>query len=313
MKKINEFLMGIYIEEEYTDPLLQDEFDRIFSKVAETVQSERKSKKKITSIKILVVAACIAVLGISTVLAAQHFGWNEILANHFNASQAQQEKLKELIAYPECSVTNNNITIKVLQTLSDTKNIYVIYEIILPEDMVFNDRMYFEHTISDNAGAYSKVLEQAGNKRTAMLHLDFKDDLSSQMIYVVFRNLCESGAPFTKVLFEGEWEVKWYFDVNAHTQIKKVEPNLEVTAFVRMDQIYKTSTIKSIVVSPLSVIIESFDKNGIKNIDHLFATWIIVNMKDGSVIDFGTNDFDRSHGVYEEGIGQMSLDRKSVV
>lgn len=307
MKRLDQFLQSIDLENEYSPHLSEKETNEILNRILPKIDSTHRYKKQKKLWKTLLVAACVMIIGASSVFAIQYFVWHEDLAQYFHATPVQQDALKEAVNTPQCTATSNGITVNVLQTLSDTKNIYVLYEILLPDNMTFTDTMHFEE---DVYGINSEVLEQEGNRRTVLLHLNLENQTDNQMIHLNLKNLCEyipderSGKSYEKCVIEGSWSLSWPFDANTHTKIKTITPHVEATAFSRSKQQTQTAIIEKIVLSPLSIAIDCNVNNAKDNLDRIFDTWITVQMKDGSSFTCGQNDIRKSYGVVN-GVGKM--------
>lgn len=83
-----------------------------------------------------VVLLCAALCGLAAM-----FGLHEKLAAFFHAEGPQASLLLPLTNEPEASYQKDGITIRVLQTITDTMGIYVLYEITVPESVTLPDHV----------------------------------------------------------------------------------------------------------------------------------------------------------------------------
>lgn len=81
---------------------------------------------------------CAALCGLASM-----FGLHEKLATFFHAEGPQASLLLPLTDEPEASVQTNGITVNVLQTITDTMGIYVLYEITVPDNVTLPDNVVY--------------------------------------------------------------------------------------------------------------------------------------------------------------------------
>lgn len=87
------------------------------------------------------------------------FKWNHQVAEKFSASEEYQNDLilKGVAEQKTASVTNNGLTISLVQTLQDKDYLYIAVEVTAPEDIMLSGTNLFEGSGVDLAGGYSAV------------------------------------------------------------------------------------------------------------------------------------------------------------
>lgn len=91
---------------------------------------------------IVIAAAIITALGLSALGAT--FNWHEKLLEFFSATPEQMENLSDATSFPGVSASDNGWTFTVLQTITDSHGLYVLFEAEFPEGTEINDEMRFE-------------------------------------------------------------------------------------------------------------------------------------------------------------------------
>lgn len=266
------------------------------SKKGGIVPMKRAAKK--ISLAAAVIVLC--VLTATTALAIG-FGWNEKLIEYLNPSEKQMEALSGAVSTPEATLTKNGVTITVKQTLTDSFGIYVLYEMTVPEGIELNDGIRWEFDVldvttekidGDYGGAVigSEILEQAGNKRTVLLHRDQTTPLKNGTAKLIFKNLeyIRRNGPTGPVeitpLVKGEWDLEWEF--NYVDTSKTIEVNKPVSINESND------TITKVVISPMSVC--AF----VRGDDILGSARPVVNFKDGSKLAYDKDSKNKSFSYY---------------
>ena len=306
MKNLDEFLDELVLKDGKEPELTDEEQNRILTLALQKIKKdehavlnrEKRKGRRIT--KVLLIAACIFIVGLSAALAAQHFSnWDEGLSKILNATPGQQEQLETLIDQPQATVTRSGFTVNVLQTLADSKSIYVVYEIIGPEDFVFTDKhhfrfeeLIFEQSVEQYGGTgYTEKLEQSGNRRKMVYWFSLRNGLVRQQnIKLRLQDLQLYGSHGEldgTTLIADEWIVTWAFDPVDTSQEKVIYPNVKATAYTMSQQRDKTATITKIILTPLSITIEARVDDVVEIEDSMFDTGFTVNIKDGTEIERG--------------------------
>jgi len=272
------------------------------SKKGEIVPTKRAAKR-------FSLAAAVAVLCVltATTALAMSFGWHEKLIEYLNPSEKQMETLKGAVSAPDLTLTKNGVTITVKQTLADSFGVYVLYEMTVPENIEWNDDIKWEFSFLKvptsktdetfvGGVSGSEILEQTGNKRTALYHIQSTAPFENGEIKLNFADLGYynvTGDPKASTppkiefvpLVEGEWELKWEFNYVDTSKTIEVDKPLSING--------SKDTITKIVISPMSVC--AFVKG-----DDILMSGVrpTVNFKDGSRIAYDVNSKGKSFGYY---------------
>ena len=101
-----------------------------------------ETKKKPLPFGLLLTAAvlllCAALCGLASMFGL-HEKWNAF----FHAEGPQSSLLLPLTDEPEASVQKDGITVNVLQTITDTMGVYVLYEITVPDSVTLPDNIAY--------------------------------------------------------------------------------------------------------------------------------------------------------------------------
>lgn len=250
-----------------------------------------KRATKRFSVAVAVIVIC--VLTATTALAI-NLGWHEKLIEYLNPSEELMETLNGAVSTPGATLTKNGVTISVKQTLADSFGIYVLYEMTVPEDIELNDDIRWKWEVIDvptvktdetiTAGTSgSEILEQTGNKRTVLYHIQKTAPFENGYIKLTLRNLeyvkrnGATGHIEFIPLVEGEWDLKWEFNYVDTSKTIEVNKPLSING--------SEDTITKIVISPMSVC--AF----VKGDDILGSAHPVVNFKDGSQLTYDDFEF----------------------
>ncbi|MEA4894701.1 MAG: DUF4179 domain-containing protein [Oscillospiraceae bacterium] len=216
----------------------------------------------------IVLAAVIAVLGVTAAAAAYLIQWNDKLAERFGANEEQQNQLASdnAIASVDQTVTENGLTVTAVQTLGDKNGIYLLFDIKAPEGITLSDTNLFEGTDVEIAGISSGVNRSGGfmsdtdtnasasgqaNERYYMLWLSNteQEDWNGKKITVSFSDLqADKGKLDMYTVLEGEWELSWTLSYMDETQTFEINQSYDITGHEVL--------VESIELSPLSMTID---------------------------------------------------------
>lgn len=262
-----------------------------------TIPLKRTTKR--LSLTAAIIAIC--VLTMTTALAIG-LGWNEKLMEYLKPSEEQMETLNGAVNMPEATITQNGVTITVKQTLADSFGIYVLYEMTVPEGVELNDDIRWNlevlnvptektgESVTVGSGG-SEILEQSGNKRTVLYHIQMTAPFKNGDIILTLRDLTHytrngaTGPIEITPVVKGEWELKWEFNFVDTSKVVEVNKPLSING--------SEDTITKIVISPMSVC--AFIKG-----DDILMSGVrpTVNFKDGSQIAYDVNSKGKSFGYY---------------
>jgi len=255
------------------------------------LQAGEAQMKKTTKKASVLVAAMAACFLFATAVFASTWNWNELLIQYFKPSEKQMKVMTGTVNTPEATVTNNGITVTIKQTIVDSLNVYVLYELTVPESIELNDDIGWEkenfklqpHTAGFGSGG-STILKQDKHTRTLLFHrggIPVRNGNSTAIL--IFENLALYQKIYDKKgeyldlkripLIEGEWQVTWDIKIDDSQSIK-LEPNKPVSLNGSKNNITKVE------VSPLSVYII------VEGSAILTRVEPIIKFKDGSQISF---------------------------
>ena len=172
---------------------------------------------------IVAAVLAVAVLLSGTALAIS-LGWHIKLIEYLNPSEEQMQTLDGAVSMPEATITQNGVTITVKQTLADAFGIYVLYEMTVPENVELDDNVRWNLEILDaptiktdeyitTSSGGAEILEQAGNKRTVLYHLNTTAELESGNIKLTLTDLThyskndKTNSMEITPIVEGKWDL----------------------------------------------------------------------------------------------------------
>ena len=297
MRNIDEILMHTDIDGVTFENLTEREKSNIYSIIEKKTGKEMQKRKRTSSkkfFKVGIAAACFFAVAFTTTFAVEYFGLDQKLGEFLNISGSRQEELNLGITAPMCSVSNNGVTVNVLQTISDTRSLYVVYEVIAPENINLTDDYYFEDisVFPSDKGKNSTfgnsyyVLEQNKNVRKYLTVIDSDCDFKDGKMKLSMTNLCNE-ANQNKVEIEGEWNTEWEYDTEKVTKIKEISPNVNAEVLCKDTQKTKEMTVEKIIISPISVSVDVSAQNAQSADDNYLAADIKIKMKNGETLICG--------------------------
>lgn len=264
-------------------------------------ESKRKSRKvNFSKRKIcLIIIACILVFSAVGVSAAVIFNWNEKLSNYLKVDTVQKEKLSTTGMEINKSVTNNNLTITAVQSVGDKYGLYLLLDIVAPENITLSKDYNFSrlNIKIDGLIAYGykySIIDAKENTATLLINVNTSEDLNNRELSITMNDLgyyndSNKQDKFNSII-EGTWDISWKLNY------KDVSKDYEVN---RDMKIYGGEAIfKSINVSQFSATIVLIEKTKFDIHSH-DSPWdknqgIIVKLKNGEIIDMNNcgNIFD---------------------
>ncbi len=229
---------------------------------------------------VLIAASMCVLLAIGSFAAARI--WREELADYFGADEKEMEQLGGAAAYPEISAGNNGVTVTVLQTLADSRGVYVLYEIRGPEDFRFDDMIivgYDSLIVPQEEGAISgfcgnEVLKDEGNIRTAIYRYISDAPLGNGKMSLYLENLCriDENSIEWPVLIEGVWQLEWDF-VYEDSSLLLCE-----------NEALGNRTIQELRISPMSIYLCMAEEDG-------FLPPLRIKFRSGQVLEIDPGTF----------------------
>lgn len=330
MNRLDKLLDQVSIENEVSQPLSEGACERILSRVIEKTnlrQGEKQvSKKKLG--KILLIAACIVIIGVTTVWAVKMLTWEKPLMDYFEPTEEQMEDLSGAVNTPQAIAEKNGVTIEVKQTLADQKSLYILYEVTVPEEFgldksAFNEQnkssekqwcnytfedTFFEFNTTGLSRTSNILLEQESNKMSILMIHDTGGRIENQEVMLTFENLLRFNHDTFQYepILEEVWELKWYFDYEDTSKTITINDEFEVYDKIGMQS--KSIYITDIAISPISIFIEFAAED-----KEIISTWVDINIQDGSSFNCGKNDINKTFGMDADGNGFMLFRFQNIV
>lgn len=250
---------------------------------------------------VAVAALAITILFSGTALAIG-LGWHIKLMEYFKPSEEQLQTLNGAVNLPEATITQNDVTITVKQTLADAFGIYVLYEMTVPDDVELDNSIGWRMEVVDAptvttdeyivAGSgEAEILEQTGNKRTVLYHLDTTAGFESGDIKLILKDLIRytkndtTGSMEITPVVEGQWELAWKFTFVDTSKTIDLNRPLSING--------SDNTITKIVISPISFC------TFVKGDSIVGSARPVINFKDGSQITYDDlENKNKSFGYY---------------
>jgi len=257
------------------------------------IRPAKRARKKIPALAAVI---AISILTITTAFAI-NFGWNEKLINYFNIAENQMHLLEDAVDIPEATLTKNGVSITVKQTLADSMGVYVLYEMLVPDDIELSVEItweidYIRVTTEQTGADYSTavigqdILEQSAHQRTGLFHFIPSEPIANGTMQLYFRNLGyyktlieddDSRTVDFIPLIEGEWDLKWNFIYKDTSKIVTPNQLMSVNG--------NHNTITKISVSPISICLFARGEE-----DAILAEQVHVYFKDGRQITYDAKD-----------------------
>ena len=268
--------------------------DEVYNSKAHPVT--RFSKKK--SIILMVAATLIIVL--LTACAAEFFEWDGRLSQVLNLTSKQEKYVDGMWCSINKTQTENDITVTLDSVLVDDSSMYVLYDVVLTDDMDMSRNYYFDIEQVDGQNWYSFGGNLSGGWGSRIVNVDednhtitymmtytatsgrIKDQKMRFWFHNLYSYIVEDDALADKQL-EQEVNFVFYADVNS-------TPNkLNYAIDQNVSGILNTVNLTKIVVTPISISISGNSENGyhLMNDSKVHETDFVsaVILKDGTFID----------------------------
>lgn len=223
-------------------PEVPEEFHMKFEETLKQIERQKiihhKKKSPKMMIRILIAAAILCSLAVTTIVAGELFQWNDVLKKRLNPSKEQQESLADqgYIKGIGQSQTQNGVTITLVNTLQDQKLLYALFKIETDDSISMDETMSFEDGLNikiDGTSTYD--MDELGSRGAGAglaypegipdisPHLQYYEvsfsysndyDLSGKTVQMELKNLTQGGdkAENEKVVAEGVWKFEWTLD-----------------------------------------------------------------------------------------------------
>lgn len=227
---------------------------------------------------------------------------------HFHPTAEQIADMSASVDTPNVSVTENDVTLTVLQTIADRYLVYILFNVSVPEDIETNAfaisercKLYIPYEIDydmfgpGSGTEFVRVLESNGNSHTCLL-------VSYKMPFTIL----QSGEATLTFDYNDTWtdvvsskksiSITWDF---SYKDLSETVEYIGEYSINGMDVGYVSATI-----TPLSIYVMIGDCN--KKFNIYFDVDIVVQFKDGSQISLGTEPLDGVKNAVGGGTGSPS-------
>lgn len=226
---------------------------------ADLLDRQKPKKRRWVSLKKYPLAAVIVLLCLVTACAAlSTLGLPEKLVDYFNITRENSHWVAGAVDTPDCTLTEDNIAISIKQTIADSAVVYVVYEVIVPDDITLPENAKFDlawitPTFAPTEGyqggvGHNEILEYGPHR---ILGVAGSYGNSTAIQKGPIRLMCKDLGYYTDEstfvpLLEGCWRLEWDLNFDDTNNIF-LAPNQPV-------QIYETkTTLKELSLSPLSL------------------------------------------------------------
>lgn len=304
MKDIDEVLNDINKYESFHNEssLEGDEKKRILEMTMKKINDESIKKSRnvgFSKRKIcLLIIASILIFSMVGASVAVIFKWNEKLSNYLKVDKAQKEELNSTGMEINESVTENNLTITAVQSVGDKYGIYILLDILAPEDITLSKDYDFSRIKMkiDGLVAYQSkfsIIDAKNNTATLLVSVNTSENVNGKKITLEMNDLgyynINDDEQFNSVI-KGVWNLSWNLNYKDVSKDYKVNRNMKIYG--------GEAVFESINVSPFSatVILSEKTKFDIHSHD---SPWdnnqgLSVKLKNGDIIDMNNcgNIFD---------------------
>lgn len=249
--------------------LSKEEKERILKMAANKLEAENKKRTdriviqpRMKKRRILTVALIAVLAFATTAFAAELFQWDTRISNYFGIGDKNSASLSGGGMNVGVSDENGGVIIKAVQTIGDGNNMYILFDVTVPEGEIIDPQSGFDMIrlrIGGRAdgptgmGYSCDMIEDDNaedNKATFLLAMDANKKINHKKIKITFKDLRHYviGSDDMTVDVPGEWELEWmlnYEDISAKYKIGK---ELKVKG--------ETVEVDSVSISPIALNVE---------------------------------------------------------
>lgn len=267
--------------------------------------TKKNPRKRWGNVPLAAVIALVCL--VTTAAAVTAFGLHDGLARYFGVGDGQSPLLENAVDVPECSVTENGVTISVLQTVADQYGIYMLYEIVVPDSITLPEGVvwslgWLTPTLEANPTGVQggqgrqEILEQDPHRMLILSTFLPSDPIEKGPVSFVLPTLGYWEDQEDVVLAEGPWTLEW--------ELTKVEPGITLTPETPIVLDGWTPVVTELTISPFSLHIYS-DNASLPDVP------MALVFRDGTTLAIDPFDYNHvSQGAYlaEESTGQQKYE-----
>ncbi len=208
-----------------------DERIKILTNENEKRLAEKSRGKK----RRILITALVAVFAFATTaFAAEIFQWDTRISSYLGIDAENSSSLSGGGMNVGVSDEKDGVTIKAVQTIGDSNNMYIIFDVTVPEGQKIEPNSRFDMVYLDIEGdpsmGYScDMIEDENendNKATFLLAMEANKKINNKKINVRFDDLGHYVAGSGEMIsdFDSEWELEWkldYEDISTKYQVGK--------------------------------------------------------------------------------------------
>lgn len=292
MRNLDEIMSYVSLSEDYYPKMIQSEKDKIFSNCV----NSKKQRNFIGKKTIVLFAAVIGVFAIGGLCLA-NMNLNNAFVEKFGVSSNQEKNLIQGARGSFAADSHDGISVTLEQTIADEQALYAIIDVSPNDDIIFANGEGFQYTdvspadtaVYSSFGSDIEILHEDERSKKYLITASGNSGLTDGTIKIRFENFCglKNG---TKEVINGVWSVDFEYDKTQKVKTAETEVSEDVSAYMNSSKSYKTTTIKKITISPLSLSIDNVTAGAEQGSDNLFATFVEVNMDNGESFYCGKDD-----------------------
>lgn len=256
------------------DQLTRQEKDRIMKMTMEKLSGEMKQKGSRSKMKLITIAAAMVLcLGTVAAFATGYFPISDSFKSFFGMEQSQEAVVAGMSTPIGKTIENNGWKADFKEIIGDSKSVYILFDVIAPEGTELNGGSYtFDGSRIDfkkekhglSSGWYFEVLESedkpGDNIVPMVMCADCSRDINGKTLEIVLDKFTAYMMPddeheegYDKVYDDAYFETSIRLEYQDNSIEHKVNKDLNVAG--------KDATVKSIKISPISIIVNYYSKN----------------------------------------------------
>lgn len=241
----------------------------VHQNIAASTPKRQKRQKFSRPVQWLTAAAVLFFCTGTAFAAAHYFQWDDALRHYLSPTPQQADELSSAGATIGQSFTDNGITVTLKQVLGDKYGVYILLDVLGPDDLVFDDSFSFtqnhltiipQGSQSGSALGYGYTAipnEQEPNRFSLIFDLNSAESLvgsTAKLELGDLRRYSISDMDYLPVS-EGSWAFEWTMD---YTDVSR-----SAVIDVPFDLYQNDDRLTEVTISPLSMSLEA-SGSGIK-------------------------------------------------
>lgn len=218
---------------------LMETLDRLPEEKNQTNAKERRTRRKVRTVRKWAVlgAAAVLALGAVTVTASEIFKWQRQAKERFGVTEELEGELtlNGVSQQENMSVESQGLEIQLLQSVRTERSCYYLCRLVLPEKITVDEDTVFERVDAESDAALggvtaNLVLDPDSGEQVLLeveVLLEEGTDYTGQTATVHLSNLVQTEkTEITGVLLEGEWELPLTLLGETGSSVYRVEQNV---------------------------------------------------------------------------------------